>query len=786
MTTLTSSVIEIVVGGKVIIYGDGSTPVITQEITQETTTTPANKAVFESLENKADKVDANGNKVVYAPNGIIDLEDKVVIIKDGDTITKDGSYLFIEDGEVIVEGLSIGQQIPESEVNIRGYVAFTGAFEYNASFDNYARTGLRNIPSGAVSVNVLSMASSNVLAIAFYTSSGTFISGLNSSNAGEQLSGSIPANATQYALTKRDTYNFGCTFLITSSSGTIENDNAITLIEKVGDVINTTILKKLPVVPDNILLMALPNENISKDGNYLIVKDGNYLLGGKTEELHIPEGDVNISGFVALSDGSFNPSANYNRTNKRALPTGATYVKVGSILGIGATPIAFYTSSGTFISSVANTGYGDIIEAAIPVNAAQYALSKRIDSVGIESGYVYECTFLISNNSITNKDAITLLEIKDNAAKTTLLRDFSGVTESEKAIQKASMSDMTLSGGTQITDGYQVTASNIAAPRQVYHPVYTTIERMLFDVSFTVSSVSTIIQIGKGYCYVEISGNQMSVYRINDALNGSSLVDTFTMPFSLSAGIKYNVRIHKIDGLRLRYSLTSSDNNFEKLLDYNSGDSLNAIRAWGNAFFGVKNGTVIINSATIATGYNEETQVSFWGDSFLDAGNLLGNGGKWTDRYCDLVSQKIGYRDVPIMARTGQALDASFVTRFKVENSYFKSKYVFLGLGTNNTNLAGYTPYLQQCIDEAKANNQIPILVTITPRADLNYTTITKVMNDWVKASEEKYVDICDAVTDGNGTWKPQYLASDGVHPTVAGELAMYRRIIIDCPEIFY
>lgn len=71
MTTLTGAVIEIVVGGTVIIYGEGSTPVITQQINQETTTTPSNKAVFDAFALKADTIDSSGNKVVYATDGII-------------------------------------------------------------------------------------------------------------------------------------------------------------------------------------------------------------------------------------------------------------------------------------------------------------------------------------------------------------------------------------------------------------------------------------------------------------------------------------------------------------------------------------------------------------------------------------------------------------------------------------------------------------------------------------------------------------------------------------------
>lgn len=711
----------------------------------------------------------------------------LTIVRPGDIINKDGKYLFFEDGTVYSRSVN-DIEVPLSDVNIRGFIAPNGTFNYNAQYNTYSRTDKRNIPAGAISVSVKSLGSTSTTPIAFYNSEGAFISSVANTELGTIVEVPIPSNATQYALTKHDILAYACIFLIsTSNIKTIDNKNAIRLIEKIGDVVNVTLFKEFATLPKNLIQISENGDIIKEDGKYLLFEDGAVLIGEDiTEELSFPASNVNISGFIGLPDGTYGANTAYNRMNKTVLPSGYRYVRIASLVGIGATPIAFYNSDGTFISSVTNTFAGDIIDVPIPADAVQYALTRRID--GAIVGYVFECTFF-NVPFIENKDAIMIIEKKGDDIKTKILREFppsEKVVVDEKVIGKVTIADMTLTAGTQVKSGYQIVASNVAVPRQVYHPVYTTIERMLFDVSFTVSSANVIIQIGKGFCYIEINGNQMSVYKINDTLTGSTLVETITLPFSLNLGIKYNIKIHKVDGLNLRYVITYSDNQYEKLYTVNNTTSLNVVRAWGNAFFGVKNGTVVVNSATVSTGYDEQTQVSFWGDSFLDAGNLLGNGGKWTDRYCDLVAQRLDYRKVPIMARTGHLLDTAFVTRFKAENSYFKSKYVFMAMGTNNTTVSGYTTYIQQCINEAKANSQIPVLVTITPRVGVNYETVTKVMNDWIKASGEKYVDICAAVTDGNGVWKPQYITSDSVHPTVAGELAMFRRIMIDIPELFY
>lgn len=55
MATLTSAVIEIIIGGTVIIYGEGSTPVITQELTDEQNTVLSNAGLKDELSYKIDE-----------------------------------------------------------------------------------------------------------------------------------------------------------------------------------------------------------------------------------------------------------------------------------------------------------------------------------------------------------------------------------------------------------------------------------------------------------------------------------------------------------------------------------------------------------------------------------------------------------------------------------------------------------------------------------------------------------------------------------------------------------
>ncbi|PXV61168.1 hypothetical protein CLV62_1251, partial [Dysgonomonas alginatilytica] len=132
MATLINAVIEITIGGTVIIYGEGSTPVITQQITQQTTTTPANKAVSDALAKKADIIRAaDSYKVAYSPDGTIPSVDLTPYAK---TTTAEGTVVRTVDGKIPI-------------VDISGKVDKTVIYNVSQASGNYAyadKTTARN------------------------------------------------------------------------------------------------------------------------------------------------------------------------------------------------------------------------------------------------------------------------------------------------------------------------------------------------------------------------------------------------------------------------------------------------------------------------------------------------------------------------------------------------------------------------------------------------------------------------------------------------------------------
>ena len=117
-----------------------------------------------------------------------------------------------------------------------------------------------------------------------------------------------------------------------------------------------------------------------------------------------------------------------------------------------------------------------------------------------------------------------------------------------------------------------------------------------------------------------------------------------------------------------------------------------------------------------------------------------------------------------------------------------KPKYVLLACGTNDTNYSTWLTQIQGFIADVKAQNSIPILVTITRRMDNDNLNFIRQTNNWIRnTSGELYFDFNIITTlnfDGE-TQNTALFASDKVHPLPATHVLMTKRAMIDVPEVF-
>ena len=736
--------------------------------------------IEEIFEGKADTIEVDKK-----------LLKKMQVVINGDVITDDGQYLMVDNGSVQVSTENIIKPLTRDNISRAGYLKYDGTIGDDGESILYKYTAnLNPIPSGVLQVNVLSM-SGAACSIQFFNASGTFISahGNNVGNFTTPLPIPIPPNATQYrycyALTAD---NFRLEFL-TDISQVVTNDNTISLIKVVNGIATKTVLRDLSAIGVKIVK---PGEVITEKGQYVMLSNGTVYIGNSNATLlgSVLKSSLTIDGAL-LNDGTFIVNTLYKRSDLLPIVAGTKKIKLYALPSPTARPIGFYTSTGAFIKADGYTDSGlwnELQYLNIPSNATQmiccYNLNYDFLLEMYDGGGV----------AITNTDKAILITYDgvNNPTVDTLYHFAPKIPNQHLNNIKSDASGFIYNGQTLPSSGVTITGSNIADAKQIMYKSYTTAERLLYSVSISPQTDNPIVRIGREMGGgVQINGTTVTIYRLNGNLNGYEVHEILTLPFNLLSGNSYLLSVEKTDALNLTYKVVSADAEFS--VTYNKEELDSTARrvavAWGTPFFGVVNGTVKVNNVLLSCKYNSITKVGICGDSFIEGASMIGYG--LENRWCALLAENIGSEFCPIISKGGEVIDAAFFTRFKVENEWYNSPYVILSLGTNHATAASvttYKTYMKQSIDYLKARNQIPILVTVTPRTGVDYNTITKVMNDWIKASGELYIDMHKAVTvfGSPSVWKAGYVQTDGVHPTKEGHAAMFRQVMIDCPFLIY
>ncbi|WP_104384571.1 SGNH/GDSL hydrolase family protein [Sphingobacterium sp. HMA12] len=305
-------------------------------------------------------------------------------------------------------------------------------------------------------------------------------------------------------------------------------------------------------------------------------------------------------------------------------------------------------------------------------------------------------------------------------------------------------------------------------------------ERYSFTTVFTVKSKELKIGIGKGSGGLVLNNNEIKIYDNNALLiHKSSLKDGLKLSKDYSLSLKKEIDL-------ITYSLFEGDNNLLFSKSFPINEYLDAVILRGDPYLKLYSGNFSIGSVLITTPYSTPL-VSVYGDSFVEGGNLLLNRADIKSKWTYLLGKDIGFDNVLVDARGGIRVSFEFFERFKIQNEYYKSKYVILGIGTNNySNIYEYFEYMTNIINYLKSNNQIPILVTVTPRDKYIFANSAMLINNWVKKVGVQYIDFHKAVTELNKpeVWVESYVDSDGIHPSVEGYRRMYEQLKIDLKDV--
>lgn len=296
------------------------------------------------------------------------------------------------------------------------------------------------------------------------------------------------------------------------------------------------------------------------------------------------------------------------------------------------------------------------------------------------------------------------------------------------------------------------------------------------------------LSVGKEQGFMNVRKNQVEIYKSNN--NNHVVMDrSCSLPFTLDKGNIYALGFDKTAD-SVRFYVREIDSGMQILKEFSEtyltkNDSY--LLMWGKPYFTVYEGEVSLLDTWITAPYRDPV-LSIFGDSFIEGTGLLVNGIERRHRWSSSVVAALGKERCLVDGKGGEKISERFIKRFKIENTWYKTPYVILALGTNNySNVEEYKKYMSEAISILKHNGQIPVLVTVTPRVDYDYEPV-RLINEWIKSQNIRYIDIHKAVTLENdpSQWKSDYLLYDGIHPTPAGYKAMYEQVRKDLPDIIH
>lgn len=309
------------------------------------------------------------------------------------------------------------------------------------------------------------------------------------------------------------------------------------------------------------------------------------------------------------------------------------------------------------------------------------------------------------------------------------------------------------------------------------YPVNIAIEDLDFFAKIKVNTVGVF-----GLCRPDTAGygtvlavhdNIAEIRKMNTGTG--TVIYTYTLPFTIATGSTYIVRMYK-KNKDVYFSIHTENNLFagyaERL------DSKDFGRNWGNPSIFCQSGQIQVLDVHLRDSNFISPLISIYGDSLVEGWALVNELNK---RYSALM-QQVTDGNVEISGRGGETT-TTLLQRLNTELLKVNSDYVMPAIGTNDTNITTYTSNMNTIINNIKSKGRIPILATVTPR--LSGFPIEN-MNTYVRNSGELYVDFNKAVNGGTEiTWNPTYVNSDNIHPNVAGNEVMFRRLLFDLYFLF-
>lgn len=331
-----------------------------------------------------------------------------------------------------------------------------------------------------------------------------------------------------------------------------------------------------------------------------------------------------------------------------------------------------------------------------------------------------------------------------------------------------------------------VIAHGKKVPRQNY-PVF--VDSDYLTTKAKITSLNAKLHLRRGtsltsgnthMAFVDFANNTIGFYQEHSAsVTNPPVYEQKNVNFPFVVGHEYKVDAIREDGKWATIQITDT---FTFQTDSLTVPAYPIGTGWGTRF---------VQSTGDITTYDDQlfltqpcdTRVLFVGDSYIEGGHIHENR---DERYSALIKRAL--HGNAFINGKGGARSADGLEWF---NNYLlndvDAEYTLIAFGMNESDYALWLSNMQTMIDLVTAKGSIPVLVTIPPVAGVFTNPVHAEMSTWIRNSGHLYIDAAIVMSSGYDglTPDPSKTLVDEVHPTIESHNLIYKRALVDVPELF-
>lgn len=352
--------------------------------------------------------------------------------------------------------------------------------------------------------------------------------------------------------------------------------------------------------------------------------------------------------------------------------------------------------------------------------------------------------------------------------------------------------EVTKTGTNDVTDGIKINTNGyikynkyITVDKSITQFLFKCEENSIFAIGNDISIYNTMNDAGLKI-EINTTNKTIKVYSSNWETYTSLKKET-TFDFDISNGNLYCLKITKdtIYNIKIELFNANTPNEVTTVNIYTDKEDTSVIgtniaRVWGCGRVDVTTGSIILVNMSMYVNSKKYPKLFIIGDSYVENYSR-----PYNYSYARILYDILD-GDVAISGAGGNTSSA-ILRRLINELPYIHPRYIIVNTGVNDRNITSdlYIQNMNNIINNILSLNITPILVTCPRVMDTDNIETMTTINNFVRTSGYKYIDLAYALSTGDGiTQDSSKFNTDKIHPNNKGADAIINWISANFPEL--